>query len=126
MTHLIIVALGGAIGAALRHLTSLGFMRWLGPAFPYGTLFVNIVGSLAMGLLIGWLVKRTGGASNELRLFLATGLLGGFTTFSAFSLDVANLWQRGEMVSAFGYIIGSVVLSILAVFVGLWLMRSVS
>lgn len=123
MTHLIAVAVGGAIGASLRHLSGLVFLRWLGPAFPWGTLFVNVAGSLAMGLLIGWLSRRTGSAA-EVRLFLATGLLGGFTTFSAFSLDVANLWQRGEAAFALGYVIASVTLSILAIFAGLWAMRS--
>lgn len=123
MIHLLLVALGGAIGASLRHLSGMALMRWLGPSFPYGTLFVNIAGSFAMGLLIGWLAKRTGGASNELRLFLATGLLGGFTTFSAFSLDVANLWQRGEISLAFGYVLASVLISIFAIFAGLWLSR---
>jgi len=125
MTHLLLVALGGAIGASLRHLSGLAFLRFMGPAFPWGTMFVNIVGSLAMGFLIGWLSKRTG-TSNEVRLFLATGLLGGFTTFSAFSLDVANLWQRGEVVTAFGYVLASVVFSISAVFVGLWMTRALA
>ncbi len=125
MTHLLLVALGGAIGASLRHLSGIAFMRWLGPAFPYGTLFVNVAGSLVMGLLIGWLAKRGVGTSNETRIFLATGLLGGFTTFSAFSLDVANLWQRGETMLAFGYLATSVLFSIAAVFVGLWVARSI-
>ena len=80
MIHLLLVALGGAIGASLRHLSGTFFLRTFGPGFPYGTLFVNVAGSLAMGLFIGWLVRRTGGSSQELRLFVATGLLGGFTT----------------------------------------------
>ena len=88
-----------------------------------GTLVVNVVGSLCMGLLIGWFAKR-GATSDELRLFLATGFLGGFTTFSAFSLDFASLWERGETMSAFSYAATSVVVSILAVFAGLWFMRS--
>ncbi len=77
-----------------------------------------------MGLLIGWLVKRAGGSSQEIRLFLATGLLGGFTTFSAFSLDVVNLWEKGAIAAVFGYVFASVVFSILAVFTGLWIVRS--
>ncbi len=104
-------------------------LRLAGPGFPWGTLFVNIFGSLLMGLLIGWLVKRTGVgvvSSENLRLFLATGLLGGFTTFSAFSLDVANMWQRGDTMAAFSYILASVLFSILAVFAGLWLVRSIA
>jgi CrcB protein len=84
MNHLLIVAAGGGIGAGLRHLANLAALRLFGPGFPWGTVFVNIAGSLAMGLLAGWLARRTGGSSMEVRLFLATGILGGFTTFSAF------------------------------------------
>ncbi|WP_075996213.1 fluoride efflux transporter CrcB [Salaquimonas pukyongi] len=124
MIHLLLVALGGAVGASLRHLSGLFFLRTFGPAFPFGTLFVNVAGSLAMGLLIGWLARRTGGTSAELRLFLATGLLGGFTTFSAFSLDFAALWEDGRLAIAFGYAAASVVLSLAAIFAGLWLARA--
>lgn len=122
MLHLSLVFLGGGLGAVSRHLVGLAALRHFGPGFPAGTLIVNIVGSLLMGCLIGWLARR-GVAGNEWRLFLATGVLGGFTTFSAFSLDVANLWQRGEMTSAAIYIGASVLVSILAVFVGLWMAR---
>ena len=125
MTHLLLVALGGGIGAALRHLSGLMAIRLMGTAFPWGTLFVNVAGSFAMGLLIGWLVKK-GSATTDMRLFLATGVLGGFTTFSAFSLDVANMWERGAGMHAFGYILASVLLSIFAVFAGLWLVRSLA
>lgn len=125
MTHLLLIAVGGALGASLRHLSGLALLRLLGPAFPWGTLFVNVIGSLAMGLLIGWLAKRTG-TSTEIKLFLATGLLGGFTTFSAFSLDVANLWERGELNLAFGYVVSSVLFSIIAIFAGLWLSRTLA
>lgn len=125
MIHLLIVALGGAIGASLRYLSGLAILRIAGPAFPYGTLFVNVVGSFIMGLIIAWLAKRTGGSSAELRLFLATGLLGGFTTFSAFSLDFANMWQRGDTTAAFTYVLASVFISVLAIFAGLWLARTV-
>lgn len=125
MTHLLLIALGGALGASLRHLSGLALLRLLGPAFPWGTLFVNVIGSLAMGLLIGWLAKRTG-TSTEIKIFLATGLLGGFTTFSAFSLDVANLWERGELHLAFGYVVSSVLFSIIAIFAGLWLSRTLA
>ena len=111
MTHLLLVALGGAIGASLRHLAGLFCMRVLGHAFPWGTAFVNVTGSLAMGLLIGWLAHRASGTSQELRLFLATGLLGGFTTFSAFSLDVATLYERGQLAVAAGYVLASVTAS---------------
>ncbi len=123
MTHLVLVALGGAIGAALRHLAGLAAMRLLGAGFPWGTLFVNVFGSLAMGILIAVLARRSG-TSSEVRLFLATGLLGGFTTFSAFSLDVAVLWERGQAAAAAGYVAASVFVSILALFAGLWLVRS--
>jgi CrcB protein len=122
VNHILIVAAGGAIGAALRHLTGLAAMRMLGLAFPWGTLTVNIVGSFLMGVFIELLaVKLQGG--NELRLFVATGLLGGFTTFSAFSLDVAVLWERGALLLAASYVIASVAASILALFGGLMLIR---
>ena len=123
MTNLLLVAIGGAIGASLRHLSGIAALRLMGPAFPWGTLFVNIFGSLVMGIFIAWLVKRTG-VSNDIRLFFATGVLGGFTTFSAFSLDVANLVERGEMSGAVLYVLGSVLLSVLAVFMGLWFGRA--
>jgi CrcB protein len=123
MTHFLLVAAGGGIGAALRHLANMLALRLLGPGFPWATLFVNVAGCLAMGLLAGWLARRAGGSSAELRLFLATGILGGFTTFSAFSLDFATLWERGELLPAFGYVTASVVLSLAAVFAGLWIAR---
>lgn len=124
MINLLIVAAGGAIGAAFRHLSGMVAMRVLGAAFPYGTMFVNVFGSLLMGLFIAWLVKRTG-ISNEIRLFVATGILGGFTTFSAFSLDVANLFERGEISLAILYIVLSVGLSLVAIFTGLWFGRAI-
>ncbi|GAA2872336.1 CrcB protein [Aminobacter niigataensis] len=124
MLHLSLVAVGGAIGASLRHLANLVALRLAGPNFPWGTLAINIVGSFAMGLFIGWLARRTG-TSNELRLFVATGILGGFTTFSAFSLDFATLWERGSTLPAFGYAFASVICAILALFLGMWLARSI-
>ncbi len=124
MNHFLIVAVGGGIGAGLRHLANLAALRLFGPGFPWGTVFVNIAGSLAMGLLVGWLARRAGGSTNEIRLFLATGVLGGFTTFSAFSLDFAMLWERGAIASAASYVIGTVGLSIAGIFAGLWLMRA--
>ena len=119
MINLIAVASGGALGAVARYLTGTLTLRLLGPAFPWGTLTVNIVGSLIMGLFIAWLAKRSG-TGHELKLFVATGFLGGFTTFSAFSLDVANLVEKGASAAAAGYILASVMLAILAVFAGLW------
>jgi len=124
MFHLFLVALGGAIGAALRHLFSLASMRLVPSAFPWWTLAINVLGSLAMGLFVGVLARRLGG-SNELRLFIATGVLGGFTTFSAFSLDFAALWERGALSSAALYAAGSVAGAVLALFAGLWLARAV-
>lgn len=124
MKHLLLVAAGGAIGAALRHLVNLGSLRLFGPGFPYGTLTVNIVGSLIMGIFVELLVLKLQGSGN-LRLFIATGLLGGFTTFSAFSLDVAVMAERGAIAMAGAYVAASVVLSISALFAGLWLVRAV-
>jgi CrcB protein len=124
MFHLILVAVGGAIGASLRHLVNLGSLRLVGASYPWGTMAINIAGSFAMGAFIALLARRFD-ASNELRLFVATGILGGFTTFSAFSLDFAVLWERGAALSALVYAIASVVGSILALFLGLWLARTV-
>ncbi|MCO6390696.1 fluoride efflux transporter CrcB [Aliihoeflea aestuarii] len=125
MTHLLIVAAGGALGAGLRHLVNLAALRWFGPGFPWGTLFVNIAGCLAMGVFVEMLARRFG-ASAELRLFIATGFLGGFTTFSAFSLDFALLYERGALLQAGIYVAGSVGLSIAAVFTGMWLARTLA
>jgi CrcB protein len=126
MLHLLLVAGGGALGASARHLTNLAALRIVGPGFPAGTLAVNILGSFAMGLLIAILARKTSGASNELRLFVATGFLGGFTTFSAFSLDFALMWERGDQITSALYLLASVCLSILALFAGLALVRAFS
>lgn len=122
MRLVLYAAAGGAIGTVARHLANVGFGRWLGAGFPWSTLFVNVVGGFLMGVLIEALALRFDG-SVELRTFLATGILGGFTTFSAFSMDAVLLMQRGETVAAALYIGGSVVLSILALLAGLWLTR---
>ena len=124
MLHLILVAVGGAIGASLRHLVNLASLRLVGPGFPWGTMAVNVAGCFAMGVFVELLARRFN-ASNELRLFIATGVLGGFTTFSAFSLDFAVLWERGAALPPLAYAITSVVGSILALFLGLWLARSI-
>lgn len=126
MYHLLLVAAGGAIGAAIRHLFNLGALRIVGPSFPWGTMTINIIGSFIMGAFIEMLSRRYGGASTELRLFVATGILGGFTTFSAFSLDFATLWERGDVVPAVGYALASVIGAILALFLGLWLVRTLA
>jgi fluoride exporter len=125
MMNVVLVALGGAIGSVLRHFFNLAALRWFGPNFPWGTMGVNVLGSFAMGVFIELLARRFGG-SNEVRLFVATGVLGGFTTFSAFSLDFAVLAQRGAMVQAMTYALASLALSILALFAGLWLVRSIA
>ncbi len=125
MQATLLVFLGAGIGGVLRHGVNLGCARLCGTAFPWGTLTVNVVGSLVMGLLAGWLAFRAEVAwSQSLRLFLMTGILGGFTTFSAFSLDVALLWERGDVATAAAYVIGSVVLSIGALAVGLASIRA--
>jgi CrcB protein len=123
MWNLTLVAVGGAIGASLRHLVNGLALRLVGPSFPWGTMAINIAGSLVMGVFIEILARRFN-TSNELRLFVATGVLGGFTTFSAFSLDFAVLWERGAAAPALGYALASVVGSLLALFLGLWLARS--
>ncbi len=124
MTHLLLVAAGGAIGASCRHLFGMVAMRLFGTGFPYGTLGVNILGSFMMGALIAWLAFRAEGAGQDLRLFVATGVLGGFTTFSAFSLETVLLWERGEAGLAALYIALSVMLSVAGLAGGLALVRS--
>ena len=118
----LLVFLGGGIGAALRHGVNVASLRAFGPGLPWGTFAVNVLGSLAMGALIGWLALRAG-SSAEVRLFAATGILGGFTTFSAFSLDLANLIERGEALTAFAYALGSVGIALAALLLGLALVR---
>lgn len=114
----LIVFLGGGIGAALRHGVNLAAARWFGVSFPFGTLAINIAGSIAMGLAAGYFAFK-GESSQHLRLFLATGILGGFTTFSAFSLDAVLLLERQAFVAAAAYVLGSVVFSILGLFAAL-------
>ncbi|NCP12149.1 MAG: fluoride efflux transporter CrcB [Sphingomonadales bacterium] len=123
MKTVLIIMAGGGIGAALRHLVGRGAIAITGGALPWGTLAVNVAGGLAMGLLAGFLARFGSGTGHDLRLFLGTGLLGGFTTFSAFSLEAANMIERGQIGLAAGYAIGSVVLSIAALFAGLSLVR---
>ncbi len=124
MRLLLYAAAGGAIGTVARHLANVGFGRWLGAGFPWSTLFVNVVGGFLMGAVIEALALRFDG-SLELRTFIATGILGGFTTFSAFSMDAVLMMQRGETAMAAVYIGASVVLSIMALLAGLWLTRLV-
>lgn len=127
MTTTLLVFLGAGIGGALRHGVNLVSPKWLGMAFPYGTMAINIVGSAVMGLVAGWFAFKAGeGASQSLRLFLTTGILGGFTTFSAFSLDAVLLWERGEAGLAAFYVLGSVILSLAALVGGLAIVRGLS
>ena len=126
MTSYLLVFLGAGIGGALRHGVNLGCARYCGVAFPWGTLTVNVAGSFIMGALAAWLAFRAGeGWSQPLRLFLATGILGGFTTFSAFSLDAVLIWERGEAGLAAAYVAASVLLSIAGLVSGRALVRSI-
>lgn len=118
MNHFLLVAIGGAAGASLRHLIGLMALRSFGSGFPYGTMICNIGGSFLMGFLIELLALRFN-AGTEMRLLLTTGLLGGFTTFSTFSLDVVVLTERGQMGLALFYIAVSLAGAILALFAGL-------
>lgn len=121
----LIVFLGGGFGAALRHGVNVAAARALGTGFPYGTLTVNIVGSLAMGLFAAYFAFK-GDASQHWRLFFTTGLLGGFTTFSAFSLDAVLLYERGQTGLAAFYVIASVAVSIAGLLAGLAVVRHFS
>jgi len=118
------VSLGGAIGAVCRFLLSSLVAQVMGTQFPWGILLVNIIGGLAMGV-ITQMAAQSAQVSLELKTFLTTGILGGFTTFSAFSLDTAQLIERGDMMNAALYVTGSVLGSIAALFAGLWAVRMV-
>jgi len=122
MKLLLLAGAGGAIGSILRYLANVGFGRWLGAGFPWATLFVNVAGSLAMGFLAEMIALRFEG-SPVLRTFLLTGILGGFTTFSAFSLDVASLIDRNQAMLSALYVSASVGVSILALYVGVALAK---
>jgi CrcB protein len=119
----LIVFLGAGIGGALRHGVNVGAARLFGYGFPFGTLIVNVAGSFLMGLLAGYFLFRPG-IGQHMRLFLATGVLGGFTTFSAFSLDAALLIERHAFAMAAAYVAGSVAASLSALFFGLAVFRS--
>ena len=116
MTTLLQVALGGALGASGRYLTGVAASRLMGPGFPWGTLTVNILGSFVMGVIVVVLGHYS---ANRFAPFLMTGILGGFTTFSAFSLDAVTLWERGQVSVAALYVGASVLLSLAALFAGL-------
>ena len=123
MPHLLLVMLGGAIGAALRYLVGLAALRGLGPDYPWGTLIVNLTGGLLMGLLAG-ILARGGGGNEGLRAFVGVGILGGFTTFSAFSLETANMIERGQLLGAAGYSLASLVGAVAMLFLGLFMARA--
>ncbi|MDQ2878901.1 MAG: fluoride efflux transporter CrcB [Pseudomonadota bacterium] len=122
MYSLFLVMAGGALGAGARHLTGRGTLLLLGPGYPFGTLAVNLLGGFAMGVLVGSLARMTV-PGETWRLLLGVGVLGGFTTFSSFSLDTVNMIQRGDWGVAFGYILVSVIGSIAALIAGLAIAR---
>ncbi len=124
MEKLLFVALGGAAGSMGRYLTGAAALKLLGPKVGWtGTFAVNVVGGALMGLLVGFLAQRGDSDQERLRLLLAVGVLGGFTTFSSFSLDAALMIQRKDYLLAAGYVLASVTLSILALFAGLMAAR---
>jgi fluoride exporter len=125
MKNYLLVFLGGGLGSSLRHTINVVCARYLGTAFPYHTFIINITGSTVMGLIAGYLAFK-GDAAQSCRLFLMTGILGGYTTFSAFSLDAGLLYERGEIGLALLYVLGSVVLSIAGLFAGLALVRQLA
>lgn len=124
MSQIVAIALGGALGSVGRFLVAGWVGRVLGINFPWGTLAVNVVGGLVMGLLVG-VMAQAWSVSPAIRAFLTVGVLGGFTTFSAFSLETVLLLQRGDILAALAYIVSSVVLSVGAVWCGLRLIRFV-
>jgi len=124
--QLFLVMLGGALGAGARHLSGRAALALLGPGYPYGTLFVNLAGGVLMGLLAGVLARAGAAGGEAWRLFLGVGVLGGFTTFSAFALDAVMLWQRGAAVVALGYVVLSVAGTIGGLVAGLALARGLA
>ncbi len=118
----VLVFVGGGLGASLRHFVNVTCARYIGTSFPWGTFIINITGSTVMGLIAGYLAFK-GEASQPWRLFIMTGILGGYTTFSAFSLDAVLLYERGALGLAAAYVLGSVVLAIAGLFAALALIR---
>ncbi|WP_407052101.1 fluoride efflux transporter CrcB [Methyloraptor flagellatus] len=122
MAAYIAVFFGAGLGGITRHAINLAVLRAFGAGFPYATMLINISGSLLMGLIAGYFAMR-GEASQTLRLFLTTGILGGYTTFSAFSLDAGLLYERGQLQAAAAYVVGSVAVSLGGLFLGLFVIR---
>jgi CrcB protein len=123
MYPVLLVGIGGALGSIARYLSGVAVGRVWPSSFPLATMLINITGSLIMGLFIGWLARTTPAWQADARLFFAVGVLGGFTTLSSFSLDIVVLLERGEVAQAAVYVTVSIAVSIVALFVGLWLMR---
>ncbi len=124
MPPILLVMLGGAFGSAARYLTGKLTLGWFGPDYPWGTLAVNLIGGFLMGMLAGTLA-RIGQGGEQWRLLIGVGLLGGYTTFSAFTLDLMNMIERGDYGMGLGYILASVVGSALALFAGLSILRAI-
>lgn len=125
MQSTLLVMLGGAIGAAARYHLGRLTTHIMGPGFPWGTLAANLLGGFAMGLLVGILARFIDGGE-QIRLFVAVGVLGGFTTFSSFSLELILMLQRGEMAAAFTYIALSVAGAAAMLALGLWAVRALA
>ncbi|MGK2910629.1 MAG: fluoride efflux transporter CrcB [Sphingobium sp.] len=126
MTNTFLVMAGGAVGAALRYQLGRISAQMLGTSYPWGTLAANLFGGLAMGLLAGWLTRASFANGEQIRLFLGVGVLGGFTTFSAFSLETIMMIERGQGIFAVGYVLASVLGALLALALGLLAVRSVA
>jgi CrcB protein len=127
MQSVLLVFLGAGLGGVLRHWIAMVAARLVGNEFPYGIMFINVTGSFVMGLLVGWLAFRAGaGWTRQVQLFAATGVLGGYTTFSTFSLDAYRLLERGEIGFVALYVGGSVLLGVGGLLGGLALMRGLS
>jgi len=125
MNKLLLVAAGGAVGSVARYLVGAGALRVMGPGWPYGTFTVNIVGGFLMGCLASWLALRGNDSGEPWRVLLGVGVMGGFTTFSSFSLETALMIQKRDYVPAFSYAAASVLLSVAALFAGLMIARKV-
>ncbi len=127
MQAYLLVFVGAGLGGSLRHFLNITLGRAFGTGFPWTTSFINVSGSLVMGLLTGWLAFRGGGGlTQHTRLFLATGVLGGYTTFSTFSLETILLFESGKVVEALAYVVGSVMLGAFSLWAGMALIRSIS